>query len=147
MPPTEPSRALSCSLQQVLETMCFTQASPVSEVPLQGSLIRTSVAFTGSISGFIRLQASTETADWLTASFLGQTQTSANPLSEATVSELANVICGRFLSSLDPSARLTIYPPGPDTTTLDARVVRWQTFQLDCGLLRIAYQLNSRAES
>jgi CheY-specific phosphatase CheX len=106
-------------------------------------MIRTTVEFDGSISGFVEVKVSRSTASSLAASFLGQSLGSVDSMVEATVSEVADVICGRFLSVLDPSATLSFDPPARETKAVKPPSVHRQTFQLDCGLLDITYQLKS----
>jgi CheY-specific phosphatase CheX len=126
--------------------MCFTQASAVPEAPIEGSTIRASVEFSGSLSGCLEVKVGRTTAQSLATSFLGQAVRPADPLSEATVFELADVICGRFLSVLNPSAMLTIQPPARGTRGMESSAAaEKQTFQLDCGLLHITYRFDSNA--
>lgn len=141
---TDAPGVLAHAVGYVLETMCFSQALPVSETQTEEADVRTAVPFTGSISGCLKLHVSRPTAEWLAASFLGQDLTPNSPLAEQTVRELGNVICGRFLSQLDPSASLNIQPPVADTSKSDCADSAWHMFRADAGLLRIKFQFDSK---
>ncbi len=143
MPATETSEFLTSSVTQVLELMCFSEAQPSSDAFEADEVIASSVNFHGSVSGSLWLEMSSSAAHWLTASFLGLHDVGEDSLAEDTVCELGNVICGRFISWLDPSANLRIDPPVKGKAIAASRELVWQNFRADAGLFRVAIQLDS----
>ena len=146
MPATDADRILAYSVCQVLEIMCFSEARLVSERFTNNSVIATTVGFHGTFSGHLHLQVSSTAAKWLAASFLGirhEDLLPNSPIPQDTVCELGNVICGRFLSLLDPSADLKIDPPSKSAAIGSAACLEWRNFRADPGLLRVAFQIES----
>jgi CheY-specific phosphatase CheX len=144
MQSTNPPVVLKRTVQQVLETMCFSEVLPTAESQIETSEIATDVKFRGSYVGRLRLEMGKNTAELLATSFLGFR--SLQPDSSApreTVHELGNIICGRFLSELDPSAELNIDPPMETKPLGDSAEVLWHNFQADCGAFRVAVYLDS----
>ncbi len=143
----EESRTLEYTVGQVLENMCFSDAVPVSERFSDESVVAVSVGFNGTVSGYLRLEVAPSAATWLTASFLGIDQESVQPqLSEDTVCELSNIICGRFISLLHPGARFAIGQPSriPETEqTQQSSALSWHNFRAERGLLRVALHWDS----
>lgn len=141
---TEARRILAYSVKQVLEIMCFSETEPASDPFESEHVITTSIGFHGSFSGCLRLEISGDAANWLAASFLGLREVTADSgAAEATVDELGNVICGCFLSLLDPSASVRIDPPAKQGLSSESADVVWQNFRADSGLLRVAFQFDS----
>ncbi len=143
MPRTEESQVLEYTVQQVLETMCFSEALHVSEPLRGGDIVGTTVAFTGSLRGYLRLEIASAAASTLAESFLGLHDSTSDALeTEGTVQELGNVICGRFLSLLHPSASLSIDSP-VQKLAAPCSDLAWQNFRADCGPLRVAVVFDS----
>ncbi len=141
---TDTGEILTSSVTQVLELMCFSEAQHIADSFEANDIIASCVPFHGSLSGCLWLEMSSSTADWLAASFLGVSDVApAGSQAEDTVCELGNVICGRLISSLDPSANLRIDPPLKTRTGNTSRELVWQNFRADAGLLRVSFQLNS----
>lgn len=144
MHPTDTGEILTSSVTQVLELMCFSEVQPISEAFVADEVIASSVKFHGSLSGYLWLEMGCSTAHWLTASFLGTSDVAPErSQAEETVCELGNVMCGRFVSRLDPSADLRIDAPVKGKAANTSRELVWQNFRADAGLLRVAFQLNS----
>src|SRR5581483_3982862 len=131
MPATDAPRTLKYTVQQVLETMCFSEALPASDLPPEECVIGATVSFGGTLSGRLRVEISSFAASRLASSFLGQDVAVGSPLAEHTVCELGNVICGRFLSLLNPSAHLNIHPPITSETPIGDAGLIWQNFRAD----------------
>lgn len=144
MPATDTGEILTSCVTQVLEFMCFSEAHPISDTFDTNDMIASCVQFHGSLSGSLWLEMSSGTADWLTVSFLGLSDLAPErSQAEDTVCELGNVICGRLISWLDPSATLRIDAPVKAKAANASRELVWQNFRADAGLLRVAFQLNS----
>lgn len=144
MPATDASRILVYSVRQVLETMCFSEAFPASETFKDEDVVGATIGFGGSVSGTLRLEIGRNTAEYLAASLLGLSNTASySSLAEDTVSELGNMICGRFLSLLAPSAMLSIDSPVKSEKRDSGCAAPWHTFRADSGLFRIAFLFNS----
>lgn len=140
----EAKRALAYSVRQVLETMCFAETEAAVGAFHETRVISTSVAFHGTWSGCVRMEMSRDAADWLAASFLGVRDAALESgLAEETLFELGNVICGRFVSLLDPSADLRMDAPVPMNTTGDSAGFAWQHFRAEAGVLRVAFEFTS----
>lgn len=143
---TDARRILAYSVEQVLEMMCFSEAQPVSEPFEESRVIATRINFWGNLTGCLRIEISGDTANWLAVSFLGIHDAALEPsMAEDTVCELGNVICGRFLSLLDPSANLRIDAPRKQEPSNSGEIA-WQHFRADSGLLRVAFEFNSTDE-
>lgn len=141
---TEVHGILSHSVRQSLETMCFSEAQPVDDSFDTDDVIATRVKFHGSLSGCLRLETSAKAANRLAASFLGLAQlASESALAKDTVCELGNVICGRFLSLLEPAANLIIeVSRAAERAGADVEG-QWQNFRADSGVLRVAVEFDS----
>ncbi len=143
MLPTETSDILTSSVTQVLELMCFAEVQPAAAFEAD-EVLASSVNFGGSLSGCLCLEMSSSAAGWLAASFLGLRDVGlADSQAEDTVCELGNVICGRFISWLDPSADLRIDAPVKLKVANASGELVWQNFRADAGLFRVGFQLNS----
>jgi hypothetical protein len=95
---------LAHNVEQAIEILCFTEACAISEPPALSAPLRARVYFSGSRTGLLELSAEPRVAAALTAAMLGM-GSAAEPdqeLMHATLHELARIICGRFISSLDP---------------------------------------------
>ncbi len=142
MSATEDSAVLAYTVEQVLETMCFSEAVPVSDADCGDAMLATTVAFGGSVSGCLRLEIERHAAHELTASFLGVRELAGDSrLADDTVGELGNVICGRFLSFLYPSGNLRMEAADPEVADWDG--IKWHQFRAEAGLLRLAFRFDS----
>ena len=138
---TNVATLLDHSVSQVLETMCFSEAVPVSETFTRDEAIGTTVAFKGSLSGQLSLEFIEATAAQLSAAFLGLEELPADSTTTAeVVGELGNVICGRMISIFDPCADVSIQPPAKADGPASGQ--HWRTFRSDAGLLRIAVRFD-----
>lgn len=109
--------ALQRTVRHVVETMCFAEVAPselaASEQPwAKAETIVTAVNFYGSRSGRLQLEVSSSAAWSLRKAFLGtKEQDEAAGEAGELVGELGTMICGRFLSAVDPLSTLSLSTP------------------------------------
>jgi hypothetical protein len=134
--------ALAQSVTQVLETMCFSSGSAIPPTARATEVAKITLPFRGSYSGFLHLSVELAAARALTSQFLGHEDVKVTSASEVdgTVRELGKVICGHFLSGLDPAGRLMILPACSGTEALNESLE--QTFRIPAGHLRVAIQFD-----
>jgi len=85
----------------VLADCAFLMLDPAAELtPVEGAAVVTTLSFTGSVSGALRLCAPRQMLLGAAADMLGQPpdDSQANEEAEATLSELANVLLGVLLA-------------------------------------------------
>ena len=127
MSDTSVARLLEECAGEVLSTMCFTGADGVvdfdGEAPGPGA-VAASLAFQGSHSGEFAVSMPRNVAACLAARFYGFDEDEELPPghSELLVCELANMICGSFLSRMDPDRSFTLASPGGFDSEESARV-------------------------
>jgi CheY-specific phosphatase CheX len=136
---TETSPVLAHTVGYVLETMCFSETAPCSENFSEEDVIGTTVAFSGTLSGCLQLETTKAAARGLATSFLGLT--ASDTMASDMICELGNVICGRFLSLVEPGARVKIDTPVKRGVIYSGDIT-WHNFRSDCGPLRVAFKLN-----
>jgi CheY-specific phosphatase CheX len=147
--------ALVASVEEVLETMCFTGviASGEAEAGLaEGGMapeLTAELQFTGDSRGGIRVGLPMKLAHSVGAGFLGREEADVSDSdAEHVVCELANMICGSVLSRLRNNATFHIGKRGVDTLERfagceRAGVNRW--FDLGTGVVSVALVLRPAA--
>jgi hypothetical protein len=143
---TETSEALARSVQYALETMCFAEALRAPQAPAEPSK-RATVPFLGSLAGCLDIEIGAHAAQALTSALLGLRpgETPAEPYVHDALCELGVVICGRWLSTLDPSAclrlgngEITGISAESDALSPELRL----DFQLEYGHLAVSLRLD-----
>jgi hypothetical protein len=135
---------LELSVRQALEIMCYTEAETIADPAPHSSGVSARVSFSGDRSGSLELAAQPRTVAVLTATFLGLDDANEPPEMSSldTLRELAGVVCGRLISSVDPAARFEMQAwagPAGDTDSTDT--IR-QAFRLAPGDLRAVLQFS-----
>ena len=105
---------LSESVGEVLESMFFTGVfdEDASKGDDEASLISARLSFRGTPSGEFGIRTRPETAQKLSASFLGEEESAINEIQRGEVlCELANMLCGSFLSRLEKTDRFELSKP------------------------------------
>jgi CheY-specific phosphatase CheX len=109
---TEYQPTLEAAAMDVLETMFF---ASFEEEPPEGEYATTcaSLRFRGSLSGYFAMKITTAVAEELSANFLGDDSESSAETTEtgSAVNEIANMICGSFLSAFDENGRFDLEQP------------------------------------
>ena len=109
--------ALKRTVRHVVETMCFSEVAPSdaaagNEPWATADTIVTAVNFYGSRTGRLQLEVSSSAAWSLRNAFLGtKEQDEAAGQAGELVGELGTMICGRFLSAVDPLSSMTLAMP------------------------------------
>jgi hypothetical protein len=129
---------LELSVRQALEIMCFTEAQTVTDAEPHSSDLTARVSFSGDRSGSLELAAEPPTAAALTATFLGlgDTDEPAEKLRSDTLRELAGVVCGRLISSVDPAGRFEMQAWAGPAGKGDLKDAIQRTFRVASGDLR-----------
>lgn len=145
----EISEALKHTVRHVVETMCFSEVAPTEEAWHNADTIVTAVNFYGSRSGRLQLEVSSSAAWSLRDAFLGTAQPAEHEDATAgqVVGELGTIICGRFLSAVDPLSTVTLAAPhrctsGSNHNETETRRVR-QGFLLESGHLTASIEFHS----
>jgi hypothetical protein len=128
---------LSC-VARALETMFYTfidaELDPAAGV--SDGAVR--VRFEGSRAGSLALSLDSEAGRALAGSFLGM---EPDELSAAEVDhvtrELANILCGSFLSELEPGGHFSLSPPEPAPVSELARLESQRDLQIPEGKLTV----------
>lgn len=105
---------LSESVGEVLESMFFTGVfdEDASNDDGEMSLIAARLAFRGTPSGEFGIRTNPETVQKLSASFLGEDEGAIGAgQSGEVLCELANMLCGSFLSRLERNGRFDLSKP------------------------------------
>lgn len=104
--------ALKRTVRHVVETMCFSEVAPTEETWQKADTIITAVNFYGSRTGRLKLEVSSSAAWSLRDAFLGAgEQDGGLEGAGQVVGELGTIICGRFLSSVDPLSTMSLDTP------------------------------------
>ena len=148
MPPTDMQQeskieaALERLFRHTLEVMYFTEAERLPSLPAMGDAIEASVAFEGCRAGHLQLKVESAAARSLTAAFLGVELGHPSLASDATdaMGEFARVLCGRLVTSLDPSVPFEMKPAGIDIRKPEEAIS--QAFRAGAGTLRITLQMS-----
>lgn len=141
--------ALKRTVRHVVETMCFSEVALTEETWEKAETIVTAVNFYGSRSGRLKLEVSSSAAWSLRDAFLGDPRPQDGAVDEAAgqvVGELGTMICGRFLSSVDPLSSVTLGMPELERPVEkqaegELAAVR-QNFVLDSGHLRASVEFD-----
>jgi hypothetical protein len=135
---------LEHSLRQTLEILCFSEAETLSAPPPGSGSVTANVNFSGDRSGTLQMAAEPSTAHALTAAFLGLDVSSAPTAAESgdALRELAGIVCGRFLSAVNPAARFTMRVTSRNRRARPSNSVLEQTYRLPSGDLRVALQFS-----
>lgn len=126
-------------LNRTLETMFYTSVEEVAD-PTLVTPHASSTDFHGSLNGRLAIGLDAAAADCLAASFLGlDAEEVADHDRVEVVGELANIVCGSYLSAWHPEGCFSLSAPEPaSAASLDQQA--WQEricFQLPEGLFRI----------
>jgi hypothetical protein len=145
----EMHETLKNTVRHVVETMCFSEVEPSDEIWLNSDTIVTAVNFYGSRTGRLKLEVGSSAAWSLRDAFVGDSQRdkSTEPSAGELVSELGTMICGRFLSAVDPLSKINMAAPqeaghcgGPAGESEHRQV--WQGFLLDFGNLTASVEFD-----
>jgi CheY-specific phosphatase CheX len=140
--------ALKRTVRHVVETMCFSEVALTDESWEKADTIITAVNFYGSRSGRLQLEVSSSAAWSLRDAFLGTSEQDrgAEETAGQVVGELGTMICGRFLSSVDPLSKMSLATPevGQQSVTGDkaSQHVR-QGFVLESGHLTASVEFDN----
>ncbi len=136
--------ALKRTVRHVVETMCFSEVALTEHSWENADTIVTAVNFYGSRTGRLQLAVSSSAAWSLRDAFLGKRDEETAPDESAgdLVNELGTMICGRFLSSVDPLAKMSIEAPQQGKTYGSALQDITQDFVLDAGHLTASVQFD-----
>lgn len=141
LPATEIAEALDRSVRHTLETMCFAEAVPAAFSSRLGKRIL--VSFRAGFAGSLDFDVAPAAARALATALLGSPVEEIPPCAyiDDTICELGTVICGHFLSALDPTAALQLEPARlvqqESTAPADLRL----GFQLEQGPLAVSLRL------
>ena len=133
---------LAPAVTEVLETMFFSETLGSPEPDAPATELEAEVAFTGELSGTVRVRISPGSAQNLAASFLGESEhTLTEDQIANVVFELANMICGCILSKIASHGCFDLAPPRfchlRTTTQMDT--VRVQgSFAIERGTLSVS---------
>lgn len=134
---TDTDQVLETVVNEVLETMFFSAVFGPG-VETEGQRMTARVAFTGSRSGALEVEALETTVTALACSFLGVMEEELpEGQAPAMLGEMANVLCGAVLGRVEPEGRFLISPPevGVAAETPASR----QVFELAEGWLAVAW--------
>ena len=106
--------ALDRAIKGVLERMFFIEAlsDPDTDAPESGPGLQAMLTFEGAPPGWFALRVTNAAARSISADFLGveESEVSGQQV-EAVICELANMICGSVLSSIESTATFRLGPP------------------------------------
>lgn len=135
------------AVASVLETMFFTAPMGLAEEEAGGDAVEARLAFRGSPSGVFTLRVSVSGARLLASGFLGAEEDAlSQPQTEQVICELANMLCGSFVSQLKSSESFNLSAPElvacgtPQEACQGTSAVR-QSFELESGILTVALHL------
>jgi hypothetical protein len=141
MPTIEIDAALERLVHHTLEVMCFAEAERLPSLPAMRRPIEASVDFSGGRAGRLQLAIDADTAHALSAAFLGLEAGHASAASEAfsVVRELAHVLAGRLVTSLDPAVP---FETKRSTASWEPDTTIGQAFRVSAGTFRITLQIS-----
>lgn len=138
---TEIAETLDRSVRYALETMCFAEAFRATiSVALP---MRVQIPFRAGFTGTLDLAVTPTAARWLAAAVLGSPpgEIPPEPYVDDTVCELGTVICGHFLSSLDPYSALELQRARLLSEVPTSSAGLHLGFQLEQGELAVSLRL------
>ena len=114
--------ALALSLERVLEQMFFvTPAEGSGDETARAAALAARLDFEGQPCGSLLLRMDAEAARSIAADFLAEDTETVTPRQvEDVLFELANMICGAALSSLESGISFRLGPPRPAAATVPA---------------------------
>jgi len=140
---------LAPAVNDVLETMFFSEALGPSEHQSSVSDLEAQVAFLGETSGHVGVRISEPSARYLAASFLGEFEDSLSETQIAqVVCELTNMLCGCIVSKIASQGCFALEPPclcptQTDRTTNISAIQ--QSFAIEQGTLTVSLCMSPSA--
>jgi len=137
--------AVNAAVNQAMEAMFFDAAEPVCDCECSDGreMITVCLWFHDAMDGEFMLATPVPTAVALAASFMGcEPHEVDRSQAEQIVCELANIICGSALSSLEPAAELRLSSPliTPRACTEEEGAI-YQHYRLLDGCLAVSLRL------
>ena len=133
------SQQLVESVSETLETMFYTAVEEVVEGQSTPRVGRTE--FRGTLNGRMAVGLDDGAADGLTASFLGlDLEDLSEQDREQVLSELANIVCGSYLSAAHPEGRFDLAAPEVGVREEEVEREAWEEricFGIPEGLFRV----------
>jgi hypothetical protein len=122
--------------------MCFAEAQRLPSLPPIGRPVTARIDFSGAHAGHLQLEVEPAAARALTAAFLGLEPWHASIESHTrdAMRELARVVSGRVITSLDPEAPFEIRPAQEDSVKPEETIR--QAFRMNAGTLCVTLQLS-----
>lgn len=142
MPDQEMEHLLAAAVEEVLETMFFSEATGSCEPEACASGFEARVAFRGEKSGFVSVRISKASARSLAASFLGESEDSLDDSRvEQVVCELANIFCGSIVTRMESHGSFDLGTPqllshSDQQESADAGIQ--QSFAIERGTLTLS---------
>ncbi|HEY3938969.1 MAG TPA: chemotaxis protein CheX [Bryobacteraceae bacterium] len=135
---------LEHSLRQTLEILCFSEAETLPAASPHFGSVTANVNFSGDRSGSLQMAAEPSTAHALTAAFLGLDVSSEPAAAQSgdALRELAGIVCGRLLSTVNPAASFTLQVAARNSRAPKSGSALEQTYRLPSGDLRVALQFS-----
>lgn len=133
-------QALESATEQVLSTMFFADiicaGATAGEERLGGDALAVQVSFHGSPSGCYRMWIEPRAARELSAAFLGVSATELNTdRIAATMCEMANMICGAFVSAIEGGTLIRLEAPVFGPVAAGGVDAPRQRFLLEAGIM------------
>ena len=141
MPTIEIDAALERLVHHTLEVMCFAEAERLPSLPAIAMPVEASVDFSGGRAGRLQLAVDADAARALSAAFLGVEAGHPSATSETAgvVQELAHVLAGRLVTSLDPAVS---FEATRSAASWEPDAAIGQAFRVCAGTFRITLQLS-----
>jgi hypothetical protein len=139
---TRAGATLEHLVRHTLEVLCFAEAQRLSAVLPIARPVAARIDFSGARAGHLQLEAEDAAARALTAAFLGLEpwHPSLASYTHDAMRELARVLSGRLVTSLDPEAPFeTVAAPAGSGEPKET--IR-QAFRVSAGTLSVTLQLS-----
>ena len=143
---------LSTTVDSVLQTMFFSVIWGPAEPETNGAVLESRLAFRGHPSGTFDVCLSEPSARLLAAAFLGEDEESlTDSQTGQVVCELANMLCGSLVSSLQTDGSFELDSPELVVSGSEAVVdckeppAARQSFALDVGILTVTLHVRAAA--
>ena len=151
MPEDDLDQLLLGAVEAVLETMFFAAPLGPAEPETGAGVRRVRLAFRGAPSGTLEVRLSEASARLLAAGFLGEDEealTDSQP--GEVVCELANMLCGSFVSGLEGEENFELGSPelaagGEEAAEAETPPSVRQSYQLENGVLTVTVHLEAAA--